>query len=867
MIVVDGALISNQYVGVGGDSWAGSLPIDYGNAFTDLNPDDFESVSVLKGPKAGAIYGSRASNGVLVIKTKSGAGKKGLGITLSSGFSADVVNRFWDEQNEYGGGGYNSNTKEYNQYRANWGGNFGPKTNGQLISQATPDDSNPEATPFLQRADREGFFRAGFSQNHNLALSYSDENSWGRVSLGYLTKQGVVPNTDYKKNSLSLNIGHKITSKLKLNLAGSYISSGSGNIPEIGFHLGGQGGLMYHMLWVMKNFDLNDYRDYWLPGKEYKQQNYFISWGTNPYLIVYENLNGFDHDRLFGNLKATYEFTNELSAFVRVAMDRYSDLRTSRRPAGQPGFKNGFYREQEVSVSELNTDFYVTYVKSINEDISFEANLGGNIYTQDIINKVSQTNHLNIPGIYSLSNALDVPRISQYRSEKQINSIYGSTQLGYKDYLFIDVTARNDWSSTLPLDNNSFFYPSVGLSAVISKMISLPEEVSLIRFRTSWAQTGNDTDPFLTKNVLALGTLPGSLTNSEFLVNPNLKPESTSAFEVGLDLGFLKNRLRLTVDYYLNTTKDQILRAPVSQASGATQKLINAGEIESQGFEILLNATPIVYEGFKWDVTLNWNMNRAKVVTLGPDIESFVIAQGPEGATIEARPGGLMGDIYGRGFARSPDGQIIYDEILKDGKPTGVVAPRLDNTKKKLGNYNPDWTMGVTNNFEYKGVQLKVFFDYRHGGDFYSLTASQLYRSGSITETLPYRESDITPAGVVENKDGSYSTSTLTSPGYDYYRNYYKRENIEANTYDATFLKLRELSLGADLTQYFDGLPFESLSVSFFGRNLWVWSKEDFLRHFDPEVLTFNGGSYVRGFETGQLPGTATYGFNIKIGI
>jgi len=389
LIVVDGALISNTYIGIGTDAHNGNLPIDYGNSLTDLNPDDFEDITVLKGPKAAALYGSRASNGVLIIRTKSGQYKEGLGVEFSTGASMEQVNQFWDEQFDYGGGGFNSANGLYNQYRSNWGGSFGPLTDGAPVVQATPEDPSPSATPFVQKADRKGFFDTGVNYNNNLAFSFSNDKSRGRLSFGNLNKKGIIPNTDYNKTNVSLRMGFDVTDKLTVDVASNYINSGSDNVPEIGYAFGE--GLMFQMLWVMKNFDLDDYRDYWLPGQEYQQQSYFLSWGVNPHLLVNENLNAFNHNRVFGNIKANYKFSDNLTGFVRASVDNYDDLRTSQKASGQPTVANGRYREQNVGLTEENYEFYLTYSKPLNTRIDFEANVGGNIYKQDIANKITET--------------------------------------------------------------------------------------------------------------------------------------------------------------------------------------------------------------------------------------------------------------------------------------------------------------------------------------------------------------------------------------------------------------------------------------------------------------------------------------------
>jgi TonB-linked SusC/RagA family outer membrane protein len=854
LLVVDGVLISNEYIGIGSNPVSSDLPVDYGNSLNDLNPDDFESVTVLKGPKAAALYGERGTNGVLLITTKSGKDTKGVGITFNTGISVDKVNRFWDEQNEYGGGG--TRGADANQFRSNWGGNFGPATDGSLISQATPNDPNPDPTPFVQKADREGFFNTGTSYNNNLALSFGNGNTWGRVSLGRLTKEGIVPNTEYKRSNVGVRLGSDLTDKLSIDVSMNFVNSNSDNVPDVGY---GSGGLMYSMLWTMKNYDFDDYKDYWLPNQQYQAQDYFLSWGTNPYLIVNENLNGFNHNRIFGNVKTSYKFNENLSAFVRMGGDNFDDRRRSRRAAGQPAFGQGMYREQDVRLQEFNVDGMLSYTKDLSSKLNLGVNVGASTYRQLISNKIAQTNSLAIPGVYSLGNAADAPLLVQNDTEKKLNSVYATAELGYEDKLFLDVTGRNDWSSTLPKDNQSFFYPSVGLSAVISKMVDLPTVISYLKLRGSVAATGNSTDPGVINNSYNLGVLPGSVTNPSVITDPDIKAEKTVAYEFGVDLRLFNNRLRFDLDIYDYTTTNQILRAPISSSSGTSVRVFNAGEINSKGAEILLTAKPVVGRDFNWTSMFNFATSRSEVVELADGIETLIIAQGPSGGTIEARPGGRMGDIFGRSFARDNNGEIIYDAVGE------FMRPRISNEISKVGNYNPDWTLGFNNNIQYKNFNLNVFLDYRSGGDFYTITGSQLYRSGSITETLEHRTSDFVPKGVVDDGNGGYVANTTTTTGYDYYRSYYDAGNIEANTYDATFLKLREISLGVDLGEYINSAKIEGLNLSIFARNLATWTKDDFVRHFDPEVLSFNGSSSTPGFEIGQLPGAATYGFNLGI--
>lgn len=849
LIVLDGVVISNNLDATG----QAEIPIDYGNGLTDINPDDILDVSVLKGPKAAALYGTRAANGALVIRTKSGREKDGVGVTFTTGVAVEEVTRFWDVQKQYGGG-------FDNVFRSDWGGNYGAPATGQPISQVTYLLPRPDATPFNFKLDREGFFNQGMSTNNNLAISSSNEKMYARVSVGYLNNKGFVPNTDYNKTNVGLRMGALITDKLSIDVSANYSRSGSKNLPVLG--AGGQG-IINSMIWGMGNFDYNDYTDYWVPGKEGIQQNYFLSWANNPFLIVNENLNGFNRNRVFGNIKADYKFNDHFSFFARIGTDGYDDRRRSRRPSGQNGFALGMYREQNVRFQETNADFLLSYTGKIGGVIGVKADVGANQMNQSSFNGVAQTNALGIRGVYNLGNAADRPVLRQTDATKRINSVYGSARFDYENKIYLDVTGRNDWSSTLPLDNNSFFYPSVGLSTVLSEMIKMPKAISFAQIRTSWAATGNDTDPLLTERVFAFGTLPASVTNTPLLTNAGLRPERTAAFEIGTELRFLADKIGIEANYYSNVTTDQILQVPVSQSSGAVSSLINAGKIRNSGVEVLLKLKPITTNDFTWDMTVAWARNRGMVEELAPGVSSYVIGQGPSGGTVEARVGGQMGDIYGRGFARSPQGDIIYDRVTVNGNV--IVRPRVGSAIIKVGNYNPNWTMGFINSFNYKNINLRVFLDYRKGGSLYTQTGALLYRSGVITETLVGREAPLTPVGVLQNTDGTFTPNTITTTGQDYYRSYYAVENVEANTYDATFLKVREVSLGVNLKNYLRKLPVASANISFFGRNLFVKST-DALRHFNPESFAFNNGVLVPGFEAGQLPTTRTYGFNLTVG-
>lgn len=351
-----------------------------------------------------------------------------------------------------------------------------------------------------------------------------------------------MPNTEYKKTNIGIRLGANLTEKLSMDVSANYVLSNSDNVTDVGY---GNGGLMYSMLWVMKNYSLEDYKDYWLTNTAVAdRKNYFLSWGTNPYMIVNENLNGFRHNRFFGNLKTNYKFNENLSAFVRVGIDTYDDRRRSRRPV-QRSYKDGMYREQDVRLQEFNAEFLTTYTKELTNKLNLEVNLGTSTYSQTIGNKIARTNSLAIPGIFSLGNAADAVLLTQVDTEKALNSVYGTVELNYDQKIYFDVSGRNDWSSTLPKGNQSFFYPSAGLSAVISKMTELPDFISYLKLRTSYALTGNSTSPGVINNSYNLGVIPGSITNPSGLTDQNLRNENTEALEFGVDLRMLNSRLAL----------------------------------------------------------------------------------------------------------------------------------------------------------------------------------------------------------------------------------------------------------------------------------------------------------------------------------
>ncbi len=872
LIIVDGIPISNDFNGIRGGNSRQNSPIDYGNGLTDINPDDIADITVLKGPKAAALYGNRASNGALIIRTTNGKNKKGSGINFSSGIAIDQVTRFWDVQNKYSGGQYNPTTGAYD-YRA-YGG-YGLLLDGSLFVQPQVEEwytgagtaTVTEPRPLISRFKSKDFFNTGLTLNNYLSYSFSGDGNrdvYGRISIANQNTTGIVPNTGYEKSTVAINVNADLNEKLSASFSGSFVNSFSDNVPVQGIGDDSREGLMYALIWAPNNIDINAYKNnYWVFNSEgVRRERSAPAWITNPIVITEENLNAFDRNRFFGNLKTSYKFSDNLYAFLRIGMDYYNDNRNSRRAIGEYYFPTGMYREQKISYKEINADFLINYNTSISDNLTINTNIGGNILKQESSDFQARVEQLAILDVYNFGNALDRPQIIAFDVEKQLNSLYGSLQFDYKKQFFLDVTARNDWSSTLNINNNSFFYPSIGLSAIISSMVSLPEQINHLQFRANWAKTGNDTDPQIINRTFDYGTLPGSTTNQPVIVDPNLKPETTTALEFGMNLRMFQNRIDFEANYYKNSTKDQILRVPISASTGADAKLLNAGLVENSGVELLLRTTPIKTNNFQWNFDVNWATNRGEIVELEEGVDSFIIGQGPTlpGVIVQAIPGGTMGDIYGRDYNRH-NGQIIWSDV------NGIATASYQDDLVKVGNYNPDWISGFVSTFSYKGIDLRVVGEYRHGGELFTETGARLMQAGKDSQTL---DREITPTvlpeGVMSDGNGGYITNTISMPYFNFARRSRHWENAALNTFDASFFKLREVSLTTDLKGFFTNLPFEKLQLSIFGRNLYTHTKSHELRHFDPESFMISNGTLVPGVESGQLPTPSTYGLSVNIG-
>lgn len=867
LIILDGVPVSSKITGTGFNSHlAADSPVDYGSALSDINPDDIEKVTVLKGAGATALYGSRAAGGAIIITTKSGSSQnKGLGITFNSNLGIDQVNRWMDYQFDYGEG----RTMAYYSYLNSEDGlntstgvaaarAWGPKFNGQMYYQYAPDQpgNKPVArTPWLAYDDYiSGFFQNGLTTSNAISIDGGNEKGSARLSLSHLKNEWILENTGYSRINAALSISQQVAPKLRISGKVNYTNKKSDNLPLAGYN---NQSMMYFLIaGTTPNVRPDWFRDYWMPGMEdVEQRRPFNPGPDNPYLALYEMLNSINKHGAIGNLSATYQFNNKLELMLRSGIDMSNEYRSQQRPFSMTKYPRGMYREQNVFSYEVNTDALITYKDKLSSSFNYTVSAGANAMRQNYDFSGMYADQLSQPGIYQISNSLDQAVADPQKTRKAINSLYGLAQLSFQEKIFLDITGRNDWSSTLPYGNNSFFYPSVSSSFLIDEIFTLPSMFSFAKFRASWAQVGNDTRPYQTEKYYDR-IYGNSFTNPSVLYNASLKPEITSSIETGIDIRMFKNRLGVDLAVYNNNSRNQILAIPLDPVSGFSSALVNAGLINSKGIELTLSGKPIVKNKFSWATTLTWSRNRSYVKELAEGITNQVIYSHGSNVSIEARVGGRMGDLYGKGFQRSPDGEIIYSS-------TGLPVT-LDPQVKKWGNAFADWKAGLMNEFTVGKVRISILLDGQKGGDMWSMSNHKYNTLGKTKVTLPGRDNGIVGQGVVFNAaSGTYSPNTVNVPASSYYDNIYAISNAEMNTFDASFLKLREARVEFNLpVQLISRLGIRSANIALYGRDLFNITK---FPGFDPEGGNLNSGTLTPGVELAQFPSTRTIGTNLTI--
>ena len=887
LFVVDGVPINNNSVfNFTNEAAAGFQEIDFGNGAMEVNPDDIAEVSVLKGPSAAALYGARASNGVIIIETKSGKDTKGLGISYNTSFFLDSAFKLPEFQNEYGQGnagafafvdGLGGGTNDLITY--SWGprldvGNLVPQYDSPVsLSDETVVRGGDTAlysgipitpTEFRSNPDNlKNFYETGTTLINNISIASGFNKGNFRLSFTNLRSESIIPGVNLDRQTIGTRLNFKPIDKLQINSSISYINSKSDNRPSNGY---GSENVNYSLVaWGPRSLNINNLKNYWQPGLEGVQQYSFnYTYFDNPYFILYENRNHFNRDRVFGNISATYNINDHITASVRTGMDYSSELRQLRRAYSSNRFKNGGYAEHDVFFREINTDFLLNYTNQFN-NIKVNVSLGGNRLDQKAFTSQSQTTSLAQPGIFRLSNAASPIEVFEFESNKRINSFYGLAKFGYKDFLFLDITGRNDWSSALAtpfsVGNTSFFYPSVSSSFILSEVIDLPKAISFAKLRASWAQVGNDTNPYQTTGAFVAQTPYNgqpTFSNSDIIANPDLQPERTSSIEVGADIRLFGDQLRFDVSYYNALTKDQIISLPIGISSGYTQQVVNGGGGRSKGLEVILGISPVLSQNLKWNSTLNFSTNRSTVESLPQEDGRLTLAYSriydSQNQTVffQVEEGGRVGDIYGTGYLKNENGDFILTE-------EGRYIP--NNDLQKLGNYNPDFMLGFNNEFNYKNWNLGFLFDWRQGGIIVSRTKALGNVGGQLAETAFRPESGIVPEGVVNTGTEAipvYTPNTVAVTVESYYRQFYDRNHEENNTYDASFLKLRQLSIGYTFNNLSIFNQDATLKLSLIGKNLFAITENP---HFDPEQLAVQGKGFISGVEDMSYATTRSIGF------
>jgi TonB-linked SusC/RagA family outer membrane protein len=831
----------------------------------------------LKGPGAAALYGQRGANGAIIITTKSGnKNRKKIGINFSSNTSMEMVNKHPDIQSEYGQGQYgvsyysnglSEDGASTNGTSATWGAPFAP---GGMYFQYNPETKVGALfrTPWRAYPNPiDAFFKTGYETSNAVGIDGSIKNVALRFSASHGDLSWIAPNTGIERTSVSLSVNTNITKKLSVSMKAAYNNRNADNLPATGY---GNQSLMYWFMFAQPNVNTDWYRDYWAPGQQYRQfANITTTNPESPYAISYEYINGQKRNGFTGNIQATYQFTKGLSLMVRTTLDMNDDLRTTRRPWDAAGskFAQGSYREARVNSYERNSDFLLKYDKKINSSFNVTLTAGGSQMKNEYNKKELRADGLRVPNVFNLDNNLNplisVPDTGRYR----INSFYGLMSVSYKNYLFLDITGRQDWNSTLatPLrtDNVGFFYPSANLAFAVSDLVKMPKSINFLKLRASVSQVGSGgKSPYQTAYnymLAANGIYPDTATTNPLVIpNPDLKPLKTTTIELGFDLRMFKNRLNVDFAVYAGTTKNQILNRQVDRASGYAVAVFNAGRVDNKGIELAINGTVLQTKKFKWTLNSTFSANRNEIKEL---VDSSVILRTGAlgGGQVVANVGGSMGDLYGRGFYRSPDGQIIYDATTGNAKvnTTDLIY---------LGNTVPKFRFSFGTGLSYKEFSMNALFDAQFGAVGHSLTFSRMAALGKLKITLPGRYNGVIGPGVVENPDGTFRPNDVIATNFEnYYTSIYGSDQAEGSIFSTDYLKFREANITYAFKKSFvSKLGLSKLTVGAYGRNLFIWSPWP---AFDPEFGTLAGSDIQQGFETGQLPSTRTFGARLTFGL
>jgi len=853
-----------------------------------INPDDIQSISVLKGSTASALYGSFGRNGAIMITTKRGKGNEfGVEVNSSTMFQPDFI-RIPEVQTTYG----NGNNGRYAYINGSGSGAegagwiWGPKLN-QLDPNSpsgyyeTPQYNSPidpvtgklTPLPWLSRGENNvsNFFQTGLLSTNNISISKGNEFGSFRASAAHIYQKGIVPNTELNNSSFSIAGNYILTKALTADARITYNKQFTDNYPEVGY---GPTNYLYNLiLWTGPDVDIRDLKNYWIPGKEGEQQRHYNqSWYNNPYFQANEYLRGYNKDNTFGVLNFNYKFSPSLSATYRTGVNVYGLARTIKEPKSYVGYSSksrGNYYVSNDNYFDINSDLLVRYEHSFGQNFAVTAQAGGSNYYQKYSNQAVNTDGLTIPGFYSLSNSanpVQAPNSLEGNAaniieEERRNSMYGSVDLEFFGGLYLTLTGRNDWVSTLPVKNNSFFYPSVSTSVVVSDLITMPNWLSFIKVRNSWSRVSDarfGSSPYSHIAAYERGIkwngVPSLYYGSSNL-NPEINPETSDTWETGMDLRFLKNRLGLDIAYYQVRDYNNITNVPVSLASGYSSRLENGNVYQRKGLEIVATATPLQYDDIRWNITGNFSQQRRYLKEIFGGAEELN----------RLKVGDRADKIFATVYETDPQGNIVYGS-------NGL--PKLDPFTRLIGQDDPDWIYGVENALTYKNIGLHFLFDGRLGGLIYSTTNQKMWWGGTHPGTVNGFRDDanagkstfvgdgvvVTGGNVKYDSQGNitedtreFAPNTRVVSYIAYMINTSNGHNANYHYYKETFLKLREVSLTYQIpSKWSTKVYIPAATVSFIGRNLFLWSK---LPNVDPDP----------GMDNLQTPATRSLGVNLNL--
>ena len=875
LYVIDGVPVSNGQIG----STSINGGYDFGNRANDINPEDIESMTILKGGSATALYGSRAASGVIVITTKNGSKSNNKAkVEVSSTSTFDSPLRLPYMQNEYGQGWYNRTTEPTGDLQEN--GSWGPRFDGQIRKWGFVVDNQQQIKPYVALPTNiSDFFDIGRSFNNSVSISNGDENKSYYLSFGNVTQDGIMP-TDadsYERNNLSMRGSTKFMKIFTASASLNYVRKDSKFVET------GQDQSTLDGLWQSaRDISIVDQMDYM--NKFNNEDNYYTAYAQNPYFILNEHGNKFNENRIFGNVNLDAKLLPWLTATFKVGTDvSSSSLKTWRSIFNSARYdyndEVGRVGEYSYFSSELNTDLYLTANTNLGEDLTFNAIVGHNFNQRDARSQGAEVIGLGIPKFYDLSNSSATPSVFGNISQRRLVGVYGSVDFGYKNMLYLNMSARNDWSSTLPAQNRSFFYPSVSTSFVFSELLENKEVLSFGKIRAGIAQTGKDASPYqiypymvqaghtdgyrtLDYPLADGGTTINGFTMSNVIGNDKLQPEISTDYEIGLDLKFLNNRLGLDVAVYNKIITDLIWQASIPSTTGYTVQTQNLGKISNKGIEISLNAVPVKTKDFTWEVYANFSKNNNILVELKDGLDEVSLG-GTSSIGFVAVPGKEMGLFKGIVPATDPNGRII---VNSSGLPT------FKDSKEIIGSSQNKYRIGGGTSLTYKNFNLRASFDYRNGGQMYSRTAEILYFTGNaLPTTYNDRQPFIIPNSV-QLVNGNYVENTVAIAGFSNTMNQYYNQTYNAGKggsyalVDKTFFKLREVSLSYSLPKSILAKTFiNKVDISVVGNNLLLWTPDSNL-YVDPEMTTFGNDMAADFGDYGATPSTRSIGFNVRLG-